>query len=383
MVRIIAKCLAKQPDQRYQSGRELADDLLALSRPGSAPTMRQNDVPTAPGSWPPRAASAPTIATAPTVAGTAPTRQVAPAPGGGKAVPSAPLPAAPRQPTRPAPAVAPAAPVSPAKSRTGLIIGAAAVGLLVIVGTVAVLGWYVFLRKPERTADAGRAGVPPAVTAPSVTLAPAPAATLAVAPPPTAVSGPTAAPATAPAAVSSPAAGTRPGTAPAPRAPAREAAPAPGGVESAPHSSYSVLDEEPAAEADGRDAGEALADKFRSNQGGSTSSGFGASGRYRPRERSPRDLTPFERPAVATVRHLMDREEAFYRRESRYGTFDDLGRSGPFLDVPSQTRTFQRRGYRFELTLERDGFRIVAEPTAPGPRSFVGDDSGFIRAGVE
>jgi hypothetical protein len=282
--------------------------------------------------------------------------------------------------------VAPAATVAPAKSRTGLILGAMAVGLLVIVGTAAVLGWYFFLRKPERTADAGRpdagAAARPAVTVPSVTLAPAPA-TLAEAPPPTAASGPTAAPATAPPTVPSPAAATRPGTAPAPRAPAREAAPPPSGAESAPRSSYSVLDEEPAAEADGRDAGEALADKFRSNQGGSTSSGFGASGRYRPRERSPRDLTPFERPAVATIRHLMDREEAFYRRESRYATFDDLGRSGPFLDVPSQTRTFQRRGYRFELTIERDGFRIVAEPTAPGPRSFVGDDSGFIRAGVD
>ena len=86
---------------------------------------------------------------------------------------------------------------------------------------------------------------------------------------------------------------------------------------------------------------------------------------------------------VATIRHLIDREEVFHRREGRYGTFDDLGRSGPFLDVPAQTSTFQRRGYRFALTLERDGFSIVAEPTAPGPRSFVGDDSGYIRAGVE
>jgi hypothetical protein len=33
--------------------------------------------------------------------------------------------------------------------------------------------------------------------------------------------------------------------------------------------------------------------------------------------------------------------------------------------------------------MERDGFRIVAEPMSPGPRSFVGDDSGFIRAGVD
>jgi serine/threonine-protein kinase len=392
MIRIIAKCLAKQPDLRYQSGREMADDLLALSRPGSSPTLRQSEVATAPGSWPPPAATAPTIATAPTVAGTAPTRQIAPAPGGGKAVPAAPLPAAPRKAPRAAEAVPAAA---PAKSRTGLVLGAVAAGLLVIVGAVGGLGWYVFLRKPATTADAGRpaaGATPPAVTAPPATLATAPAPTLAGAPPATAASGPTAAPATAPPAASGPgavrppAAGpageTRPGNVAAPRGPAREAGP-PSGSESAPRSSYSVLDEEPAAEADGRDAGEALAGKFRSNQGGNTSSGFGASGRYAPRERSPRDLTPSERPAVATIRHLMDREEAFHRREGRYATFDDLGRSGPFLDVPSQTRTFQRRGYRFDLTLESDGFRIVAEPTAPGPRSFVGDDSGFIRAGVE
>jgi hypothetical protein len=143
-----------------------------------------------------------------------------------------------------------------------------------------------------------------------------------------------------------------------------------------------VLDEEPAAEGDGREAGEALAGKFRAQGGGGTG-GFGATGRYQQRERSPRNLTTFERPAVATIRHLIDRQEAFRRREGRYATFDDLGRSGPFLDVPTQTSTFQRRGYRFVLSLEGDGFSIVAEPTAPGPRSFVGDDSGYIRAGVD
>ena len=33
---------------RYQTGRELADDLLALTRPGSTPTLRQGELPTAP-----------------------------------------------------------------------------------------------------------------------------------------------------------------------------------------------------------------------------------------------------------------------------------------------------------------------------------------------
>jgi hypothetical protein len=39
MVRIVARALAKSPAARYQSGRDLADDLLAL-RPGSVPAAR-------------------------------------------------------------------------------------------------------------------------------------------------------------------------------------------------------------------------------------------------------------------------------------------------------------------------------------------------------
>jgi len=35
------------------------------------------------------------------------------------------------------------------------------------------------------------------------------------------------------------------------------------------------------------------------------------------------------------------------------------------------------------LTIEDDGYRITAMPASPGPRSFLGDDSGYIRAGVE
>ena len=392
MVRIISKSLAKQADQRYQTGRELADDLLALSRPGSSPTLRQTEVATAPGSWPPRSASAPTISTAPTVAGTAPTR-ITPAPAAGKGIAPAPLPAAPRSTPRPAAGapVAPAAP-APAKSRTGVILGALAAGVLVVVGLAGIAGWYVFGRKPSTTADAGRpttAAPPPAATLPPATLAPAPPATVPEAAPAASATNGTTAPAVTtgpgpaahPPVATGPATAARPGADAGARPPAHQAAP-PQPADAGAHSSYSVLDEEPAAEADGREAGEALADKFRA-QGSSGTGGFGASGRYRPRERSPRDLTPSERPAVATIRHLIDREEAFHRREGRYGTFDDLGRSGPFLDVPAQTSTFQRRGYRFQITLESDGFNVVAEPTAPGPRSFVGDDSGYIRAGVE
>ena len=43
MLRIIGKALAKTPETRYQTGRELADDLLALTRPGFVPTLRATD----------------------------------------------------------------------------------------------------------------------------------------------------------------------------------------------------------------------------------------------------------------------------------------------------------------------------------------------------
>ena len=48
MLRIIGKALSKAPETRYQSGRELADDLLALTRPGFVPTLRAAETPTLP-----------------------------------------------------------------------------------------------------------------------------------------------------------------------------------------------------------------------------------------------------------------------------------------------------------------------------------------------
>ena len=44
---IVEKALAKSPDARYQSGRELADELLAHTRAGT-PTLRQSESPTVP-----------------------------------------------------------------------------------------------------------------------------------------------------------------------------------------------------------------------------------------------------------------------------------------------------------------------------------------------
>jgi len=147
---------------------------------------------------------------------------------------------------------------------------------------------------------------------------------------------------------------------------------------------FRYLDEE-APEGNGREAGEHAADSYRARQGGSSTGGYGTSRRFAQRERSPRDLRPMERPAVATLRHLMDREEAFKKKAGHYGTFDELARgTGLALDVPLGANSFHRKGYRFDLSVEADGFRITAVPNNPGPRAFSGDDSGYImRAGEE
>src|SRR5207245_1196533 len=49
LVRVVARALAKDPGARYQTGRELADQLQTLIRPGSSPTLRQSELSTTPG----------------------------------------------------------------------------------------------------------------------------------------------------------------------------------------------------------------------------------------------------------------------------------------------------------------------------------------------
>jgi hypothetical protein len=144
---------------------------------------------------------------------------------------------------------------------------------------------------------------------------------------------------------------------------------------------FRFLDEEQAG--DGREAGDHASETYRNGQSTGTGS-YGTSRRFAQRARSPRDLRPAERPAVATLRHVMDREEVYKHATGRYGTLADMAKTSGFgLDVPFAPASFQRRGFRFDLTLEEDGFRLTAVPRMPGPRSFIGDDSGYIRTGVE
>jgi hypothetical protein len=176
----------------------------------------------------------------------------------------------------------------------------------------------------------------------------------------------------------------------APPARAGEAAPPAGTVAEPPartaDARYRYLDEE-GAEGSGREAGDRASDAYRGRQQGwsrGNPGSFGTNRRFAQRERSPRDLGPGERPAVATLRHVMDREEVYKKATGRYGTLAEMARASGFgLDVPFAATSFQRKGYRFELTIEEDGFKITAVPAGPGPRSFVGDDSGYIRSGLE
>jgi hypothetical protein len=148
----------------------------------------------------------------------------------------------------------------------------------------------------------------------------------------------------------------------------------------APGGGFTFLDEEPAV--DGRAAGEALSGQYR-NPGGQGGS-FGTSRRLNRRERSPRNLLPLERPAVATIRYIIERQELLKRRAGRYGNLGEMARGADFrLDVPHGPQSFQRRGYRFEMEGDGETFKVTATALGPNGRSFTGDDSGIIRVGLE
>ena len=395
MLRIVEKALSKTPANRYQSGRELADDLLALTRAGGVPTLRQAEVQTVPAQTMaaiPTVVLPGTIATPPTQA-SVPTRVAKPAmppppPAAVSPAPAAvppPLPRPSPPPARRSAATAPAARKS--GGGAGLVIGLG-IGGLFLAALAGIAGWYLFLRTPAdrgvtvaenvspgdlssaapvATPEPAIAPIPEvapttAAAAPSATL---PAVTTPVAAPPT--TGTTAAPITRPA---------RPSVAEGARPPRRtEDAPPADDTGSAGSSTF--LDAEP-PQVDGAEAGARVAEGFRG--GGGRTSGFGASGRHQRRERSPRPLVPAEAPAIATLRHILQAQEAFKQSTGRYGTFSEMAAArNLFLDVAPQANVFQRRGYRFELQLSGDSFRVVAKPQMAGPRPFVGDESGYIR----
>jgi hypothetical protein len=388
MVRIVAKALAKKPKDRYQTGTELADDLRALTRPGFVPTVRAAEVPTlAPADVPTIASPGTarpevTIGSAPTTVRPAGPPPVPAAAGGPPTLPptivtptarAGTAPAAERPVPRPAP---PSAAGGRKGAGPGLLVG---LGLAAVLGLAVVAGgaWYLLGRTPPTT-------VPSASPEAAQTAAtPAPAETPAVAPTTTAEALPSPA-APAPAAVSQPAAAPAsvrvgrasvpqpPPTAPqAPQPPSSERAPA----AVPPAGDYSYLDELPPETPDGRAAGEALAQKYRS--GGSSNY---STTRFRARAQFPPGVTMPERPAVGTLLHLHQAEEAYHRKNGRYGNARELAEAG-FLrvDVAVTAEGFRRARYVFRLTAGADSYRADALPLAASGRAFMVDDSGFVR----
>jgi hypothetical protein len=146
---------------------------------------------------------------------------------------------------------------------------------------------------------------------------------------------------------------------------------------------YAFLDNEEQPEMDGTEAGQRVAGSFRNNQGGPGST-LGTGRTLNARPRSPRNLAPSERPAVAVLRHVINAEAAYQKRNGRYGNLEDLKQAGLLpLDVPVQAGGFERKNYGFSLKVEEDGFTVTAMPKAMGGRPFHGTDSGFIMEGIE
>jgi serine/threonine protein kinase len=403
MLRIIGRALSKAPETRYQTGRELADDLLAVTRPGFVPTLRATDTPTLPPGA--RPADVPTIASPPTIRpeatlSSAPTA-AQPAQGtGARPEPGAPPPLPPTiltPPTArvatPSPlatkAAAPARPAQPLVSRPAARKGGGAI-LIVGLGLAAVLvlaviaggAWYLFGRQAEipPTASVDSTQAPatpePAASEPA-TSAPAETTIPAEAPPTAGPSTPAPQPATpATPRVASGSTSTRTTTPAAPAPSSAGAGASAAGAGSA--GDYAYLDEVPAETADGRAAGEAVAQKYRSG-GSGTSGGYPAT-RFQRRQRVPPGLTHPERPAVATLLYVHSAQEAFHRKSGRYGNLKELADASLFvLDVPFDAEAFRRARYGFRVTAEADGYRAEAAPQGPVGRAFMVDDSGFVR----
>jgi hypothetical protein len=306
-----------------------------------------------------------------------------------KAAPPPPPPVSaspPPPPLRAAPPVARQEAARKSGGGTGLLIGLGFAALLLL-GATAVGAWWLLLRKP---ATVPVADVPsPAVTLPDTTLpAPVPASEPTAVPATPAIDTPAAPATTVPVA---PPPTTRAET-PGPRGGRTTPVPNDGGPPSstkgreAPSaaSQWAFLDDnQPVEAADGRAMGEAVADQYRSNQGsGSGRTQYGSSGRFHQRERNPRPTSPGEFPAIKLMRFVIDRQEIFHKENRRYGTFHELFAREP-LDVAVEKSSLVRGGYRFNMEAGGDGFKITAVPLHSGTRPFVGDDSGFIRAGVE
>jgi serine/threonine-protein kinase len=377
ILQVIGRALAKAPETRFQSGQEMAEALLALTRPGFVPTLRAAETPTLPTAGgiatiltaPPLEAP-PTVASAPTVAKPAvPPTVLSPASATAAAPP--PLPPAAKPAPRAAASTAPAGAARKKGSGVGLIVGLG-VGAVLLLGVLGVGGYLLLGQKPD---------------APTPATTPTPVADYATPTPPPVTHGAEATPAPAEvapslAATAAPAVPTpRPPAAPpgttavvrTPPSPARTDATGVPAPEPGPPMAAS-LDELPSGGPDGRELGEDVAAKYRA--GGS--SGI-ANRRFSQRPRIPRHA-PAERPGVSVLAWINVAQQSFFKANNRYGTPAELRQAGLFRpDVAvADNGSFERKGYRFQVTASGASYRASAQPLGPDTRAFYVDENGFV-----
>ncbi len=395
LVQLIQKAIAKAPEARYQTGQEMADELRSMTRAGSMPTLRSIDTPTIAPEHATTISSAPTAVSPVTLPPGSATSSTRPGGSGPPLAPTILTPGTATSPGGPSPAAqarpgAPARAAQPGRaaksgSGLGLVLGLGAVGFLLLVA-LAGGGWWLLKHSqtgptasPTPVADLATPtpALPPSTTAPAVSLP--------------AESGPT--PAASPVSTSAPTpaatAGPRAAATPRPEGNRKLATAGPGdgsqGSATGPHAEppqppaqggdYGFLNDVGAQGPDGRELGAALAKSYESHG----SSGI-AGRRFSARPRVPRDVAPIERPAVATLLHLMFMEQAYQRQNSRYGNLHELKAAGLLhLDVPFAKGQFERARYRFELTGSGGEYKATATPLVQGARPFLADDNGFVR----
>jgi hypothetical protein len=392
MLRIIGKALSKAPETRYQTGRELADDLIAITQPGFVPTLRTQETPTTllppdtpPGQIPtlqapPTAQQVPTIASQATkVAGQTPT-----------VIPPIPPPVAPTVLT-PAPPKPPAPPPLPKSAAAAPAARAQTDAQDPTQGRRR--------RDRDRPRGRGRAarrarrgrGLLPAAQAgrrhdddrrsdaddPRRAADDPGLADLAH------DDGGGDHPCLSPRRPSPPARPRRSRRAwprPARRLPPRPLAPSlrrrrPPRKPSRPPAASRTSTTSPRRAPTGAPPATRLAQKYRSD--GSSSY---TTGRFKARPNVPRGITREERPAVATLVYLNSVQQAYHGRTGKWGTLRELHDAGLLvLDVPVDATGFRRARYGFQLSVESDGFKAEAVPQGPIGRPFVVDDTGKVR----
>jgi hypothetical protein len=86
--------------------------------------------------------------------------------------------------------------------------------------------------------------------------------------------------------------------------------------------------------------------------------------------------------AILNIRKVQGAEDAYYLKTGRYASLDALTESGLISSVPGLGHGLAE-GYRFQIQLEAQGYRLTASPD-PRPKrlfySLYSDESKVIRS---